>query len=104
MSRVKNQYSIEDIEHLLFASDTALIKGLMRIYSHQTLFEQHDKDVKQNNGRGFRVCDARILTSMAQFYESYKYLTPKQLAIVKRKMPKYVRQLTNYANGKMNIK
>lgn len=102
MGRTKNKYSIIEIEAKLFASDINLIRGLMRIYSHQTLVEQKTKSVHNYNNRGFRTCDARILSSFAQFYEQHQYLSAKQLEIVKRKMPKYVRQLTNYANGKMN--
>lgn len=74
---------------------------MMRVYSHQTDDEQRAEDVRYHNGRGFRVQDARILTSFCKFYETRGFLTPKQMAVVRRKMPKYVRQLTNYANGKM---
>ena len=104
--RLKNManvkvYKVDEIKAMLTSSDAALVKGLMRIYSHQTQDEQSSQDVKYHNGIGFRVCDARILTSLAEFYQKRNYLSDKQMVIVRKKMPVYARQLTNFANGKI---
>ena len=86
---------------MLTRSDAALIQGLKRIYSHQTQEEQKVKGVIKHNNIGFRCCDANILSSFAQFHIKTGFLTEKQMVIVRKKMPVYARQLTNFANGKI---
>jgi len=49
--------------------------------------------VRHNNSVGFRVQDAEILTSFARQLSSKGTLSPKQEALLMRKMPKYARQL-----------
>ena len=97
----KNVYKREQIQTILMSSDASLIRGLMRIYAHQTLDEQKSATVNRNNGMGFRSCDARILTSLAQQAQHKGSLSIKQLDLLRRKMPVYVGQLTNFANGKI---
>ena len=94
-----DKYTKEQIGEMLFKSDANLINGLLRIYSHQTADEQHVKDVKYHNSKGFRPADARILSGMAEFYKKNGYLSPKQTSLVKVRMRKYVGQLTKFANG-----
>ena len=98
---MKKTYKREEIGQILMASDANLIKGLLRIYSHQTADEQKTATVNRNNGKGFRSCDSIILTSLAQQAQRKCTLSPKQMAILKKKMPVYVGQLTNFANGKI---
>lgn len=98
---MKNTYNKEQIKTILMSSDTSLIRGLLRIYSHQTMDEKTSETVNRNNGIGFRSCDARILTSLAKQATRKGTLSPKQMDILKRKMPVYVGQLTNFANGKI---
>ena len=98
---MKNVYKREQIAQILFASDANLIKGLLRIYSHQTMDEQKTGTVNRNNGKGFRSCEAKFLTSLAQQAERKGTLSPKQMDILRKKMPVYVGQLTNFANGKI---
>lgn len=98
---MKNLYKREQIEQILFASDANLVKGLLRIYAHQTSDEQRTATVNRNNGKGFRSCEAKFLTSLAQQAEGKGTLSPKQMDILRKKMPVYVGQLTNYANGKI---
>jgi hypothetical protein len=98
---MKNLYKREQIEQILFASDTNLIKGLLRIYSHQTMDEQKSATVNRTNGKGFRSCEAQFLTSLAKQAERKGTLSSKQIDILRKKMPVYVGQLTNFANGKI---
>jgi hypothetical protein len=91
----------EEIHALLFQSDATLIKGLLRIYSNQTADEQAVKLVTQNNGIGFTGADAPFLTSLAENFLKNKKLSPKQLEALRKKMPKYVGQLTRFANNKI---
>ena len=83
----------------LATNPTWIEKGIVRIYECQTSDEQHNQDVRNNNGVGFTTGDAYILSSFAQqlkFRHNY-HLSPKQLTIAAKKMPKYARQLANQA-------
>ena len=98
---MKSIYKREQIAQILFASDANLIKGLLRIYSHQTQDEKITASVNRTNGKGFRSCEAQFLTSLAKQAERKGTLSPKQMEILRKKMPVYVGQLTNFANGKI---
>jgi hypothetical protein len=98
---MKTVYKREQIQSMLMSSDASLIRGLLRIYANQTMDEQKSASVNRNNGIGFRSCDARILTSLAQQAQRKGSLSIKQLDLLRRKMPVYVGQLTNFANGKI---
>lgn len=74
-------------------SDKQALKALLRIHAEQTKAEQFDKATNCYNGVGFTKADARILSSMADWAKTHGGLTPKQLAVVKRKIPKYAGQL-----------
>ena len=92
------KWTKEEIAQMMQSNQKALIAGLLRIYNHQTLDEQSSKNVKYHNGIGFKVQDATILTSIAQYYLRYNKLSEKQLALVQKKMMKYAGQLAKYAN------
>ena len=98
---MKTVYKREQIQSMLMSSDASLIRGLLRIYANQTMDEQKSASVNRNNGIGFRSCDARILTSLAQQAQRKGSLSIKQLDLLRRKMPVYVGQLTNFTNGKI---
>lgn len=98
---MKSVYKRDQIHNMLMSSDASLIRGLLRIYAHQTMDEQKSATVNRSNGIGFRSCDARILTSLAQQAQRKGRLSIKQLDLLRRKMPVYVGQLTNFANGKI---
>jgi hypothetical protein len=92
---------IESIQN----NNKAAVKALKIILSHQTTAEQFMGDVQDHNNEGFRPCDAKIMTSMAKFYDRKGYLTPKQITIVKDRMVHYHRQLLEHAvkNGKITL-
>lgn len=74
------------------------IRGLMRIYREQTENEKAIDRTEENNGVGFTGTDAEILSSFAKQVEkdTGKYplaLSPKQMAILFKRMPKYAGQL-----------
>ena len=68
-------------------------RALVRISQEQTEDEKNEDVTRQHNQVGFRVCDAFILTRMAKAFEQYGRLSPKQLALVMKKVPVYARQL-----------
>ena len=73
------------------------VRGMMRIYANQTADEQAVEDTKYHNGIGFAGCDATLLSSFAKQVERGRTLSPKQMAYVFKKMPKYAAQLEREA-------
>lgn len=105
MKKIKIQtekWCKQDILDYLASNEKANIKALMLIYSNQTSDEQKIGCNKVYNKIGFTGVDAVILSSMAKFYKETGFLTPKQLEVVKKKMPKYAKQLTEISNQKAN--
>lgn len=69
------------------------LAGLKTIYSYQTADEQAMGDTVKLNGVGFTGTDGGILSSFAQQYIQRGTLSPKQMAIVMKKMKKYHSQI-----------
>ena len=71
-------------------------RGLLAIFRNQTEDEKVAADVKHHNQMGFRCMDSIILTSFANQLQRRGSLSPKQMQIVHRLMPKYARQLMKF--------
>lgn len=69
------------------------LRGLIRIYERQTADEKFSGTTNNLNSVGFSGADATILSSFAVQYMKWNRLSPKQMAIVHKKMPRYARQL-----------
>ena len=91
----------EEIAAKLASDDNWLIRGLLSIYSKQTEDEQHSDVTKEDNGIGFNAFDATICSDMAKQYMRTKYLSKRQIEIVRKCMKKYAGQLTKIANGEV---
>lgn len=85
----------EVIQLVIDTSDKAVVKAIMAIYKGQTGSEKVAGQTHEYNGIGFSSFDAKILSSFAQFYNRYGYLTPKQISYGRKKVKKYWRQLHN---------
>ena len=101
----------EEIKYLIETNDKVLISSLLQVYNSQTIDEQCTKETAERNGVGFNASDAYILSSFAEWYKSHEYLSPKQIAIARKKMIKYSGQVTKLANqhelrkaGEYNLK
>ena len=68
-------------------------RALLAIYKNQTADEQRAANVTHDNGMGFRCMDSIILTSFANQLQTRGSLSPKQMNVVFKLMPKYARQL-----------
>ena len=79
-------------------------KALLRIFENQTRDEQIAGTVNRYNGIGFTSSDAHFLTSLAKQYKYKGYLSPKQDAILARKIKKYARQLVEGSIAENKIK
>ena len=73
---------------------TWAIRALERIFANQTTGEVSSKETYHANGVGFTVQDARILTSLSEFYKNRGFLTEKQMNLLYAKMGKYAGQLS----------
>lgn len=93
------KWTKDQIKANMLADNRWMMRGLLAIYAHQTPEEQTYGATVEDNGYGFNGVDAEILTSIAQFYIARKFITPGQLAIVRKKMVKYASQLAKIANG-----
>jgi hypothetical protein len=82
-----------DVQNLLATNDTAVIKGMLRIYAKQTSDEKQVEETREFNGVGFNGLDGKIMSSFSTFYSKNKYLSPKQMKIARNKMKKYAGQL-----------
>lgn len=96
-----------EIIQLLQSNDKAIARALVVLNERQTLTEQSVESTINHNGVGFTPADARMGTSMAQFFTKRGYLTEKQLAYWKRpnvrgvwRICKYAGQLLEIANQK----
>lgn len=83
------------IKNQLATNAAWAIRGLVRIYSFQTADEQDSENTCHDNGIGFSGCDANILSSFAKQVNAGRNLSPKQMAIVYKKMPKYSKQIAS---------
>jgi hypothetical protein len=79
-------------------------RGLLAIFRNQTSDEQVSADVKHHNAMGFRCMDAIILTSFANQLQTRGSLSPKQMGVVFRLMPKYARQLMKFYGDAIQAK
>ena len=68
--------------------------ALVAMCERQTEDEKADSCTKHENGIGFNKFDAGALTDISRrFYVTHE-MTPRQVAIVRSKLVKYARQLT----------
>jgi hypothetical protein len=99
-------WTVEQIRAELEKSNRWLQRGLLRIYAEQTLDEQATGTTHASNGVGFNGVDAEILSSFAEQlikrdWPSGRDLSEKQIALLRKKLPKYAKQLAMFANEKL---
>ena len=93
---IKTLWTPSMIKERIANDDTAAKHALLRIYSFQTRDEQNHGGTTEANSRGFGALDAEILSSFAEQLEKKGWLSTKQMSIVKKRLPKYGRQLFSY--------
>jgi hypothetical protein len=94
------KWTREEIATLLTCNPGFRQRALLKLYSKQTQDEQTQAVVNKSNNVGFRSCDAKFLTSLAKFCIRTNSLSNKQDAALLKKLPRYVGQLCDIANGK----
>ncbi len=93
----------DEIKTLLQKSDKAVRRGILAIHSLQTDDEQNYRNTVHENGVGFNSYDADFLSSLAEFYKTRGFLSPRQLTLGRRGVMKYSGQLTMIANGELHV-
>ena len=89
----------KDIKQAIASNDRFAVNCMLKIYEYQTDYEQTVGTTTEWNGVGFNGADAEILSSFVKQVQSWdqsKYpspLSPKQMAIVQKKVGKYAKQL-----------
>lgn len=93
------KWSKDDIKAKLSTDDKWLVRGLLAIHARQTEEEKVSETTKEQNGIGFNGVDATILTDMVnQYKRTNGFLSPRQIALIRKKMVKYAGQLARIAN------
>lgn len=81
------------VKHQLGTNPSWSLKALVRVLDFQTQDEINHEQTEIRNGVGFTGSDGEILTSIAKQYIQRGSLSPKQVALVMKKMPKYWNQI-----------
>jgi hypothetical protein len=97
----KMTHTKNSIQHLIDTNDKALIRGLLVIYALQTESEKSAKITRESNGVGFSSFHADFGSSLAEQYKRKGYLSPNQIAALRKMMKRYVGQLVRVANGEI---
>ena len=81
------------LKGLLSTNERWAVRGLLAIYKYQTEEEKDIQATTEHNGVGFTGADSNILSSFAEQVLKGRTMSVKQMAIIKKKMPKYAVQL-----------
>lgn len=96
--------SKQEIRNKLLSDDRWLVRGMLAIYRRQTSQEQSYAQTIEHNGEGFNATDAEILSSFSEQVLRGRTLSPKQLEIARRCMPKYAGQLLRIAEREQAVR
>lgn len=96
-------HNVQSIRQLLRENDRAVARALVVLTQRQTHDEQRDENTKHRNDMGFMPCDARMGTSMAQFYERNGYLSAKQIVWWRRPRKNGKQRIEAYAVQLLDI-
>jgi hypothetical protein len=80
-----------------------VLRHLIYVYTCQTLDEKKSEATKHKNGIGFNGTDAKILSSIAEYYIRFGRLSQKQIEVVEKRMRKYHRQVPPFDFSLDNI-
>jgi len=90
---ITKKAKIEFIKEMLVTSSAWQLRALMVIYDRQTPMEKATEETKEHNHIGFSGAHAEICSSLALQYLDRKYLSPKQMNILAKIMPRYWKQV-----------
>jgi len=91
----------EYVRHQLKTNEKWAKAALLTIYEFQTNEEQKAGYTKVYNNVGFSGCDGEIMSSLAEQLINKGWLSPKQMAIVMKRMHRYTRQIISISDQEM---
>ena len=95
-----------DIRTKIATDNRWLVRAILALYERQTEDEQRAESTDHRNDKGFNAADAPIMSSFAKQILDWRRsddrtyaspLSPRQLAVARRKLPKYAGQLARIA-------
>ena len=98
------KWTKEQMADFVETNDKVLYGALLSLYECQTADEQDSGFTQYHNGAGFNGTDSQFLSSVAESLKKYGQLTDKQKVVVRKKLKKYMGQITNLANAKYAAK
>lgn len=88
-----------EILTLICTNPHAVGRAMVALYNRQTESEKSTDSTRENNGRGFASCDARLGSYYARWVLAGKTLTGGHLLKARGMALKYRGQLLEVANG-----
>ena len=88
-----NKAIVTYVKNQLATNPAWATRAIVKLWQRQTADEQATQSTGQDNGIGFNGTDAFILSSFAEQINKGRTLSPKQLAIAFKKLPKYSKQI-----------
>jgi len=104
MAKITKKLIKSYLRDKLANSDAWAYHCLEVIYDNQTPLEKGLENTREENGIGFTGVDGEILSSFAKQYASRGFLSSKQMAILKKKTPKYWKQVLELCDHKLLLK
>ena len=102
-SKVTKTAQHKFIRHMLSTNDNWAKAALLKIYEFQTDAEQSYQKTIEHNNVGFSGNESEILSSLAEQLKTKGWLSPKQMKIVFKRIPRYSRQIIQISNkNKLN--
>jgi len=97
-------WTVAKVKELLTTNDKMVERSLCVLYARQTIEERRTHATGASNSMGFNMNDAEFLSSLAEQVKQSRYpvgqrLSNKQRVIARRRLMKYAKQLTTYANS-----
>lgn len=91
--KITNKEFENFIKKQLATNKVWALNALLKIFEFQTKDEQEHESTRVFNKVGFTGTDGKILSSFAKQYKNRGFLTPKQMNLLFKKMPKYWMQI-----------
>jgi hypothetical protein len=98
MAKITKKQIQEFVKRKLSTDPRWTKHALLKIFEFQTAEEQDSEHTYFHNGVGFTGADGEILTSFAKQLQRKGYLSPKQMNLLFKKMPKYWKQIVSISD------
>ena len=98
MTTMTKKALLAALKERLAQDDRWALRALTVVYRNQTADEQRAEQTIEHNGIGFSGPDAEILSSFARQYQQRGSLSPRQMTVLRRKIPSYAGQVARVAD------